>query len=58
MEHNKHQLDTLTRPHPWHGLKVGPNPPEIVTAYIEITPFDTVKFEIDKLTGYIKVDRP
>lgn len=46
------------RPHPWHGLEVGPNPPNIVTAYIEITPFDAVKYEVDKATGYIRVDRP
>lgn len=46
------------RPHPWHGLETGPNPPEVVTAYIEITPFDTVKYELDKATGYIRVDRP
>ncbi|HHO56697.1 MAG TPA: inorganic pyrophosphatase [Trueperaceae bacterium] len=46
------------RPHPWHGLEVGPNPPSIVTAYIEITPFDLVKYEVDKSTGYLKVDRP
>jgi inorganic pyrophosphatase len=46
------------RPHPWHGLEVGPEPPQIVTAYIEITPFDAVKYEIDKVTGYIRVDRP
>ncbi|HEX2730100.1 MAG TPA: inorganic pyrophosphatase [Polyangiaceae bacterium] len=46
------------RPHPWHGLEVGPNPPELVTAYIEITPFDSVKYELDKATGYIRVDRP
>lgn len=46
------------RPHPWHGLETGPNPPEFVTAYIEITTFDSVKFEIDKITGYVRVDRP
>jgi inorganic pyrophosphatase len=46
------------RPHPWHGLEVGPNPPEVVHAYIEITPFDTIKYEIDKVTGYMWVDRP
>jgi inorganic pyrophosphatase len=46
------------RPHPWHGLEVGPNPPYIVHAYIEITPFDTVKYEVDKATGYLRVDRP
>ncbi len=46
------------RPHPWHGLDVGADAPEIVTTYIEITPFDTVKYEIDKQTGYTHVDRP
>ncbi len=47
-----------SRPHPWHGLQPGPDPPRVVTAYIEITPFDSVKYEIDKETGYLRVDRP
>lgn len=46
------------RPHPWHGLEIGPSVPHLVHAYIEITPFDTVKYEIDKETGYLAVDRP
>jgi inorganic pyrophosphatase len=46
------------RPHPWHGLDPGPEAPRIVQAYIEITPFDFVKYEIDKVTGYLRVDRP
>ena len=46
------------RPHPWHGLGVGPDAPNVVNAYIEITPFDLVKYEIDKVTGYLSVDRP
>jgi inorganic pyrophosphatase len=46
------------RPHPWHGLEIGPNPPALVHAYIEITPFDLVKYEVDKVTGYLRVDRP
>ena len=46
------------RPHPWHGLNAGPEPPSLVQAYIEITPFDAVKYEIDKETGYLRVDRP
>lgn len=45
------------RPHPWHGLETGPQPPEIVTAFIEISPRDVVKYEVDKQTGYIKLDR-
>lgn len=46
------------RPHPWHGISSGPKPPEIVQAYIEITPFDLVKYEIDKVNGFLRVDRP
>ena len=46
------------RPHPWHGLPVGPDPPRIVTAYIEIGPLDTVKYEIDIVSGYPTGDRP
>ncbi|MBS1249208.1 MAG: Inorganic pyrophosphatase [Chloroflexi bacterium] len=46
------------RPHPWHGLEVGPNPPHVVHAYIEICPFDLVKYEIDKETGYLRAARP
>src|SRR5205814_6706289 len=47
-----------SRPHPWHGLEVGPNPPEVLNAFIEITPFDFVKYEIDKISGYLRLDRP
>lgn len=46
------------RPHPWHGLQVGPSPPFLVHAFIEITPFDLVKYEVEKSTGYLRVDRP
>lgn len=46
------------RPHPWHGLEAGPEPPEVLNAFIEITPFDMMKYEIDKVSGYLRVDRP
>lgn len=46
------------RPHPWHGIDVGPNPPSVVHAYIESTPFNHIKYEVDKQTGYLRVDRP
>ncbi len=46
------------RPHPWHGLPPGRDPPLHVNAYIEITPFDLVKYEVDKASGYVRVDRP
>lgn len=44
------------RPHPWHGLDIGKSAPEVVNAYIEMTPFDLVKYEVDKDTGYLMVD--
>ena len=46
------------RPHPWHGIDVGPQPPRVVHAYIESTPFNHIKYEVDKQTGYLRVDRP
>lgn len=44
--------------HPWHGISIGENAPNVVTAFIEIVPTDTVKYEIDKESGYLKIDRP
>ncbi len=32
--------------------------PNVVTAFIEMVPTDTVKYELDKVSGYIKIDRP
>lgn len=55
---NDHISFERFRPHPWHGLTPGSNPPRMLQAYIEITPFDSIKYEIDKLTGYLRVDRP
>lgn len=46
------------RPHPWHGLETGSVATGILNAYIEITPFDLVKYEVDKVSGYLHVDRP
>jgi inorganic pyrophosphatase len=46
------------RPHPWHGLEAGPAPPDLLFAFIEITPYDLVKYEVDKQTGYLRADRP
>ena len=48
----------LYRAHPWHGIFIGSEAPVIVAAYIEIVPTDTVKYEMDKVTGILKVDRP
>jgi inorganic pyrophosphatase len=44
--------------HPWHGISIGADAPEIVTCFIEVIPGDTVKYELDKYSGYLKVDRP
>jgi inorganic pyrophosphatase len=44
--------------HPWHGVSVGNESPHKVTAYIEIIPTDVVKYEIDKESGYLRIDRP
>jgi inorganic pyrophosphatase len=39
-------------------LKVGPAPPGLLNAFIEITPFDLMKYEVDKESGYLQIDRP
>lgn len=44
--------------HPWHGIPIGENAPEEITVFIEIVPQDTVKYEVDKETEYLKIDRP
>lgn len=44
--------------HPWHGVNIGKNVPEIVNAYVELVPTDTVKYELDKKSGLLKIDRP
>jgi inorganic pyrophosphatase len=44
--------------HPWHGVEMGDNAPAEVTVFVEIVPSDTVKYEVDKETGYLKIDRP
>ncbi|WP_312825549.1 inorganic pyrophosphatase [Epilithonimonas sp.] len=44
--------------HPWHGISAGENSPEVVNVFVEIVPTDTIKYEVDKESGYLKVDRP
>lgn len=48
----------LYQAHPWHGISIGKEAPNIVNAFIEIVPTDTIKYEIDKESGFLKVDRP
>jgi len=44
--------------HPWHGVSPGEDAPALVNAYIEIVPTDAVKYELDKASGHLRVDRP
>ena len=48
----------IFKAHHRHGIHIGEQMPELVTAFIEIVPTDTVKYEIDKESGYLKIDRP
>jgi len=48
----------LFQAHPWHGLTPGKDAPKMVNAYIEIVPTDAVKYELDKQSGHLHVDRP
>ncbi len=44
--------------HPWHGVTIGEQYPNEIKAYIEINPNDQIKYEIDKPSGHILIDRP
>src|SRR5262245_25361664 len=48
----------LFQAHPWHGVTPGPRTPELLNAFIEIVPTDAVKYELDKWSGHLRVDRP
>lgn len=49
---------SLFQAHPWHGVSPGLDTPSIVNAYIEIVPTDAVKYELDKASGHLRIDRP
>lgn len=51
-------LKLMFQAHPWHGLTPGAQAPRTVNAYIEIVPTDAVKYELDKKSGHLHVDRP
>jgi inorganic pyrophosphatase len=51
-------LSQLFQAHPWHGVAPFHESPAVVNAYIEIVPTDAVKYELDKPTGHLRVDRP
>ncbi len=58
MENRWESLGALFQSHPWHGVPIGKDAPNVVTVYVEIVPTDTVKYELDKVTGLLRVDRP
>lgn len=43
--------------HPWHGVDLGENAPRTVNAIIEIPQGSRAKYEIDKPSGLLKLDR-
>jgi len=57
-DHNRGPTAIPYRAHPWHGVSMGREAPEVVTVYVEIVPTDTVKYEVDKGSGILRVDRP
>ncbi|MCF8227632.1 MAG: inorganic pyrophosphatase [Bacteroidales bacterium] len=44
--------------HPWHGVDIGKEAPEKLICFVEMVTTDTVKYEVDKETGYLRIDRP
>lgn len=48
----------LFKAHPWHGVHIGADYPNRVSCFIEVVPTDTVKYELDKDSGLLMVDRP
>lgn len=51
-------LSLLFQAHPWHGVTAGEDAPETINTYIEIVPTDVVKYELDKPSGHLRIDRP
>lgn len=51
-------IKLFSKPHPWHGINIGDDAPNKIKVFIELVPGDTMKYELDKESGYLKVDRP
>ncbi|MGZ5282920.1 MAG: inorganic diphosphatase [Bacteroidia bacterium] len=43
--------------HPWHTVSTGENPPELVNGIVEISTGSKAKYELDKDSGLLKLDR-
>ena len=50
-------MTTMHTLHPWHGAHYGDDAPETVNAVIEIPQGSRTKYEVDKTTGLLKLDR-
>ena len=50
-------MKTINVLHPWHGASYGNKAPAIVNGLIEIPQGSRTKYEIDKATGLLKLDR-
>lgn len=53
-----HLFKLLFQAHPWHGVAPGEKAPEELSVFIEIVPTDAVKYELDKTSGHLRIDRP
>src|SRR5438445_10944828 len=52
-------LGLLVQAHPWHGIVTSDEDhPDTINVYVEIVPADAVKYELDKRSGHLKIDRP
>ncbi len=58
MDHIGNLMGLRYKSHPWHGVSIGKHAPEKLNCFIEVVPTDTVKYEVDKVSGYLKIDRP
>lgn len=52
------RVKQVFKAHPWHGVGIGVEAPKVVVSFIEMVPTDTVKYEVDKESGYLSIDRP
>ena len=51
-------MELRYKSHPWHGVSIGDGAPDRITCFIEMVSTDTVKYEVDKDSGYLCIDRP
>ena len=54
---NNQNKQKLTVNHPWHGVNYGNNAPTVVNAIVEIPQGSRSKYEVDKDSGLLKLDR-